>query len=53
MTAMTAIHACRACDGEKLTLVLSLGETPLANSLVEPARRSESSRYAGASSSGA
>ncbi len=38
---MTAIHACRACDGEKLTLVLSLGETPLANSLVEQARRSE------------
>jgi len=38
---MTAIHACRACDGEKLTLVLSLGETPLANSLVEPARRAE------------
>lgn len=38
---MTAIHACRACDAERLTLVLSLGETPLANSLVEPARRSE------------
>jgi len=38
---MTAIRACRACDGERLTLVLSLGETPLANSLVEPARRSE------------
>ncbi|MEA2748534.1 MAG: hypothetical protein QOI41_2677 [Myxococcales bacterium] len=38
---MTAIHSCRACDGERLTLVLSLGDTPLANSLVEPARRSE------------
>jgi SAM-dependent methyltransferase len=38
---MTTIHSCRACDGERLTLVLSLGETPLANSLVEPARRSE------------
>ncbi|MDB5213138.1 MAG: C-methyltransferase [Myxococcaceae bacterium] len=38
---MTTIHSCRACDGERLTLVLSLGDTPLANSLVEPARRNE------------
>jgi len=38
---MTAIRACRACDGEQLTLVLSLGKTPLANSLVELARRGE------------
>ena len=38
---MTAIHACRACDGTKLTRVLDLGETPLANSLVEAHRRSE------------
>lgn len=38
---MTTIRACRACDGERLALVLSLGETPLANSLVETARRGE------------
>ncbi len=38
---MSTITACRACDGTKLTTVLSLGTTPLANSLVEPARRAE------------
>ena len=38
---MTAIRQCRACDGERLATVLSLGETPLANSLVEAARRGE------------
>ncbi len=38
---MSTITACRACDGTKLTPVLSLGSTPLANSLVEPARRGE------------
>jgi SAM-dependent methyltransferase len=38
---MSTITACRACDGTKLTTVLSLGTTPLANSLVEPARRGE------------
>ncbi len=38
---MSTIRACRACDGERLTLVLSLGETPLANALVDPARRGE------------
>jgi SAM-dependent methyltransferase len=38
---MSTITACRACDGTKLTMVLSLGETPLANSLVEPAKRAE------------
>jgi len=38
---MSTITACRACDCTKLTTVLSLGKTPLANSLVEPARRAE------------
>jgi SAM-dependent methyltransferase len=38
---MSTIEACRACDGTALTLVLSLGQTPLANSLVEPAQRGE------------
>ncbi len=38
---MSTITACRACDSTKLTTVLSLGTTPLANSLVEPARRAE------------
>jgi SAM-dependent methyltransferase len=38
---MTAIRACRACGGSDLPLVLSLGTTPLANALVDPARASE------------
>jgi SAM-dependent methyltransferase len=38
---MSTIKACRACDGMKLTTVLSLGETPLANSLVEASHRGE------------
>jgi SAM-dependent methyltransferase len=38
---MSAVSACRACDGSRLDLVLSLGSTPLANALVDPARRDE------------
>src|SRR4051812_29432122 len=38
---MTAITACRACDSERLALVLSLGTTPLANSLVEADKRDQ------------
>ncbi len=32
---MTAIAACRSCGGQDLELVLSLGSTPLANSLLQ------------------
>lgn len=35
---MTTIRACRACDAERLATILSLGETPLANALVDPAK---------------
>jgi SAM-dependent methyltransferase len=38
---MSAITACRACDSTRLTPVLSLGTTPLANALVEESRRKE------------
>lgn len=38
---MSRITACRACDGTRLARVLDLGETPLANSLVEASRRGE------------
>ncbi len=34
---MTAIHACRSCSASGLLPVLSLGETPLANSLLTEA----------------
>lgn len=34
---MTVPHvACRSCDSQRLTLVLALGSTPLANSLLRP-----------------
>lgn len=36
---MTAITKCRSCESTKLASVLSLGETPLANALVEPENR--------------
>lgn len=38
---MSRITACRACAGTTLTRVLDLGETPLANALVEASRRGE------------
>jgi SAM-dependent methyltransferase len=34
---MKTKHSCRACGGSNLELILSLGTTPLANSLLEPA----------------
>lgn len=40
---MTTIHdaLCRACGGNHLQLIFSLGETPLANSLLKPAQLSD------------
>ena len=34
-----AVTACRSCGGRELREVLSLGSTPIANALVDPARR--------------
>ena len=38
---MSRLAACRSCGGTDLPLVLSLGDLPLANALVEPERASE------------
>ncbi len=38
---MTTISHCRACGASRLAMILSLGETPLANALVEESRRGE------------
>jgi SAM-dependent methyltransferase len=35
------VEACRSCGGRELLPVLDLGKTPLANRLLEPARRDE------------
>jgi len=38
---MTTETKCRSCGGEKLSLVLSLGQSPLANALLTPAELSQ------------
>jgi SAM-dependent methyltransferase len=41
MTTHSAITKCRACASDDLTVVLALGETPLANSLLPAARSND------------
>lgn len=41
MSDSTTIDACRSCGGRTLLPVLDLGSTPLANRLLDPARRDE------------
>ena len=45
MTTMTSTPSCRSCSASELELILSLGSTPLANSLVRDPHEEPEARY--------